>query len=86
LSTAAGLSMGLVLACLVAGAIATAGSPVDLRKERHRLPWRFRAVATIAPGMATERGWITHQLCADAGADGVDDLFRANDHGICGTP
>ncbi len=76
--------MALVAVCLV---VAGAGdSSVDLRKESRRLPWRFRAVATAAPGLAHERGWVTHQHYADAGADGVDDLFRANDHGICGTP
>lgn len=79
-----GLSLALMFVCLAAEAVA-AGSPVDLRQERRRLPWRFRIVATAAPGLAPERGWITHQHYADAGGDGVDDQFRANDHGICGS-
>jgi signal transduction histidine kinase len=75
--------MALVAVCLV---VAGAGeSAVDLRKDGRRLPWRFRTVATAAPGLAPERGWITHQHCADAGGDGVDDQFRANNHGICGS-
>lgn len=77
----------MVLVLVVAVFVAGAGkNTVDLRQERGHLPFRFRAVATAAPALVRERGWITHQAFADAGADGVDDLFRANDHGICGSP
>jgi hypothetical protein len=82
---AAGLSAVVVLLLLGIG-IARAKSPVDLRQERKNLPYRFRTVATMTRGLAVQRGWITHQRYADAGGDGIDDLFRANDHGICGSP
>ncbi len=82
---AAGLS-AVVLLLLLGIGIARAKSPVDLRQERKNLPYRFRTVATMTRGLAVQRGWITHQRYADAGGDGADDLFRANDHGICGSP
>lgn len=77
----------MVLMFVAAVFIAGAGKDaVDLRRHRGHVPWRFRAVVEAAKGLARERGWITHQVYADAGGDGVDDLFRANNHGICGTP
>lgn len=74
----------LALGCVfISGA---AKNTVDLRHSRGHVPFRLRAVAEAAKGLARERGWITHQMYADAGADSVDDLFRANNHGICGSP
>jgi signal transduction histidine kinase len=73
-----------IVTMVVAVLAGAAQDSVDLRENRGHLPWRFRTVATAAKGLARERGWITHEMYADVDGDGVDDKFRANDHGICG--